>query len=460
MSKTRSRTVYVCNSCGNVSPKWQGKCPECGQWNTYVETVEQPAPTTSGISTSVSARPRRLKDVSTDDIHRIHVPMPEVNRVLGGGIVSGSLVLIGGDPGVGKSTLLLQLCCLLCDYLPTVLYVSGEESIEQIRLRASRLGRIPDNLWAVSETSLEAILNLIEEQSPSLVIIDSIQTIYSENIESAAGSVSQVRDCTMALMLTAKSRNIPMFIVGHVTKEGAIAGPKVLEHIVDTVLYLEGDRAHQYRLLRAAKNRYGSTNEVGVFEMTQEGLVDVPNPSEVFLSERPEDTVGSSIAVLLEGSRPLLVELQALAIHNPAGIPRRTSNGLDYNRLLLLIAVLTKRVGLKLSDQDIYVNVVGGLRLDEPSSDLAVAVAIASSALNRPVREDTIFVGEVGLSGELRSVPNIDRRLSEAASLGFKRAVCAPVKKNAQKINSIQVVQAKTLAEAIGKSLYPPGVRD
>ncbi|ACZ42255.1 DNA repair protein RadA [Thermobaculum terrenum ATCC BAA-798] len=460
MSKTRSRTVYVCNSCGNVSPKWQGRCPECGQWNTYVETVEQPAPTTSGISTNVTSRPRRLKDVSADDIHRIHVPMPEVNRVLGGGIVSGSLVLIGGDPGVGKSTLLLQLCCLLCDQLSTVLYVSGEESIEQIRLRASRLGRIPDNLWAVSETSLEAILNLIEEQSPSLVIIDSIQTIYSENIESAAGSVSQVRDCTMALMLTAKSRNIPMFIVGHVTKEGAIAGPKVLEHIVDTVLYLEGDRAHQYRLLRAAKNRYGSTNEVGVFEMTQEGLIDVPNPSEVFLSERPEDTVGSSIAVLLEGSRPLLVELQALAIHNPTGIPRRTSNGLDYNRLLLLIAVLTKRVGLKLADQDIYVNVVGGLRLDEPSSDLAVAVAIASSALNRPVREDTIFVGEVGLSGELRSVPNIDRRISEAASLGFKRAVCAPVKKNAQKINSIQIVQAKTLAEAIGKSLYPPAGKD
>jgi len=425
-----------------------------------VETVEQPAPTTSGISTNVTSRPRRLKDVSTDDIHRIHVPMPEVNRVLGGGIVSGSLVLIGGDPGVGKSTLLLQLCCLLCDQLSTVLYVSGEESIEQIRLRASRLGRIPDNLWAVSETSLESILNLIEEQSPSLVIIDSIQTIYSENIESAAGSVSQVRDCTMALMLTAKSRNIPMFIVGHVTKEGAIAGPKVLEHIVDTVLYLEGDRAHQYRLLRAAKNRYGSTNEVGVFEMTQEGLIDVPNPSEVFLSERPEDTVGSSIAVLLEGSRPLLVELQALAIHNPTGIPRRTSNGLDYNRLLLLIAVLTKRVGLKLADQDIYVNVVGGLRLDEPSSDLAVAVAIASSALNRPVREDTIFVGEVGLSGELRSVPNIDRRISEAASLGFKRAVCAPVKKNAQKINSIQIVQAKTLAEAIGKSLYPPAGKD
>ena len=460
MSKTRSRTVYVCNSCGNVSPKWQGRCPECGQWNTYVETVEQPAPTTSGISTNVTSRPRRLKDVSTDDIHRIHVPMPEVNRVLGGGIVSGSLVLIGGDPGVGKSTLLLQLCCLLCDQLSTVLYVSGEESIEQIRLRASRLGRIPDNLWAVSETSLESILNLIEEQSPSLVIIDSIQTIYSENIESAAGSVSQVRDCTMALMLTAKSRNIPMFIVGHVTKEGAIAGPKVLEHIVDTVLYLEGDRAHQYRLLRAAKNRYGSTNEVGVFEMTQEGLIDVPNPSEVFLSERPEDTVGSSIAVLLEGSRPLLVELQALAIHNPTGIPRRTSNGLDYNRLLLLIAVLTKRVGLKLADQDIYVNVVGGLRLDEPSSDLAVAVAIASSALNRPVREDTIFVGEVGLSGELRSVPNIDRRISEAASLGFKRAVCAPVKKNAQRINSIQIVQAKTLAEAIGKSLYPPAGKD
>ena len=460
MSKNRSRTVYVCNSCGNVSPKWQGRCPECGQWNTYVETVEQPAPTTSGISTNVTSRPRRLKDVSTDDIHRIHVPMPEVNRVLGGGIVSGSLVLIGGDPGVGKSTLLLQLCCLLCDQLSTVLYVSGEESIEQIRLRASRLGRIPDNLWAVSETSLESILNLIEEQSPSLVIIDSIQTIYSENIESAAGSVSQVRDCTMALMLTAKSRNIPMFIVGHVTKEGAIAGPKVLEHIVDTVLYLEGDRAHQYRLLRAAKNRYGSTNEVGVFEMTQEGLIDVPNPSEVFLSERPEDTVGSSIAVLLEGSRPLLVELQALAIHNPTGIPRRTSNGLDYNRLLLLIAVLTKRVGLKLADQDIYVNVVGGLRLDEPSSDLAVAVAIASSALNRPVREDTIFVGEVGLSGELRSVPNIDRRISEAASLGFKRAVCAPVKKNAQKINSIQIVQAKTLAEAIGKSLYPPAGKD
>ncbi|MEJ7652645.1 MAG: DNA repair protein RadA [Chloroflexia bacterium] len=312
MAKTKSKLVYVCTGCGATSPKWQGKCPECGEWNTYVETVEAVRPGAAGAPLGLRAQPQQLTRVHLDDEPRHETPMPEVSRVLGGGVVPGSLVLIGGDPGVGKSTLLLQLSLGLCTTMANVLYVSGEESIQQIRLRATRLGPLPDNLWVLSETNVETIVEYIESSRPGLVVIDSIQTMYSGGVDSASGGVSQVRASTMALMRVAKTVNVPVFIVGHVTKEGEIAGPRVLEHIVDTVLYLEGDRFHQYRLLRAAKNRFGSTNEVGVFEMTQDGMIEVSNPSEAFLSERPADTVGSAVAVLVEGTRPLLVEVQAL----------------------------------------------------------------------------------------------------------------------------------------------------
>lgn len=455
MVKTKTRTIYVCNGCGATSPKWQGRCPDCGQWNTYVETVDTPRTSTPAVSLRV-AQPQRLAGVDVDGLARHPVPLPEISRVLGGGIVQGSLVLIGGDPGVGKSTLLLQLSATMCASMSSVLYVSGEESVQQIRLRASRLGSIPENLWVLSETNVEAIGDHVETTNPGLVIVDSIQTMYTEEVQSAAGSVTQVRECTMALMRRAKGSGVPVFLVGHVTKEGEIAGPRVLEHIVDTVLYLEGDRFHQYRLLRAAKNRFGSTNEVGVFEMTQEGLTEVLNPSEAFLSERPEDTIGSAVGVLMEGTRPLLVEVQALTSHSGGGISRRTANGIDYNRLLLLTAVLGKRVGIALGDQDIYVNVVGGLKLEEPAADLAVAMAIASSALGRAVRGETVLIGEVGLSGELRSVSQLERRLSEASKLGFTRAVCSRTTRRPQAPDGLTVVQAATLSEAISHALEAP----
>ncbi|MDP9380031.1 MAG: DNA repair protein RadA [Chloroflexota bacterium] len=461
MAKAKTRTIYVCNSCGVTSLKWQGRCPDCGEWNTYVETVDAPRPIgtvsrTAPSGAGIVAQPQQLATVSADSLARHPVPISELSRVLGGGIVPGSLVLIGGDPGVGKSTLLLQLCEAVCAGLGSVLYISGEESVHQIRLRASRLGAIPDNLYVLSETNIQTISDYVESSRPGIVIVDSIQTMYAEGVESAAGSVSQVRECTMALMRLAKGSGVPVFLVGHVTKEGAIAGPRVLEHIVDTVLYLEGDRFHQYRLLRAAKNRYGSTNEVGVFEMTQEGMVEVPNPSEAFLSERPEDTIGSSVGVMMEGTRPLLVEVQALTSYSGTGISRRTANGLDYNRLLLLAAVLGKRVGVSLGDQDIYVNVVGGLKLEEPAADLAVAVAIASSAAGRAVKPETVLIGEVGLSGELRSVPQLERRLSEAAKLGYTRAVCSRTSRKPQTPDGLKLLQAGTLADAIGYSLEAP----
>ena len=459
MPKAKVKTSYVCNSCGATSLKWQGRCPECGEWNSYVETVDPPRGSPASLFRAPSAQAQQLSAVSTDSLARHPVPQAEVSRVLGGGVVPGSLVLISGDPGVGKSTLLLQLSEGMCASLPSVLYVSGEESVQQIRLRAGRLGAIPENLWVLSETNIQAITEHVEATKPGMVIVDSIQTIYSDMVESAAGSVSQVRDCTMSLMRLAKGSGIPVFLVGHVTKEGSIAGPRVLEHIVDSVLYLEGDRFHQYRLLRAVKNRYGSTNEVGVFEMTQEGMIEVPNPSEAFLSERPEDTVGSSVGVVMEGTRPLLVEVQALTSYTGAGIPRRTANGLDYNRLLLLAAVLGKRVGVSLGDQDVYVNVVGGLKLEEPAADLAVAVAVASSAAGRAVRPETVLIGEVGLSGELRSVPQLERRLAESAKLGYTRAVCSRTARKPQTPPGLQLVQAATLADAIGHSLEAPSGR-
>jgi len=372
--------------------------------------------------------------------------------VLGGGLVPGSLVLIGGDPGIGKTTLLTQVAARFADEVGSALYVSAEESTQQIKLRATRMGLDPEHLLVYSETSLEAVLQQIDALRPRLAIVDSIQTVYLEDLTSAAGSVSQVREGALRLLRMAKETGIPIFLVGHVTKEGAIAGPRVLEHIVDAVLYLEGDRFHQYRLLRGVKNRFGSTDEVGVFEMTQAGMSEVPNPSQVFLAERSVGTPGSAVAVTMEGTRPILVEVQALTANTASAQPRRTANGFDMNRLLMLIAVLSKRVGLPLFNQDIYVNIVGGLRITEPAADLAVAVAIASSYRNQRVRQDMVLVGEVGLSGELRSTSQLDRRLGEAAKLGFRRSLC-PSTSAAPKVDGLAVSAVRSVADAVDQAL-------
>jgi DNA repair protein RadA/Sms len=422
MAKTR--TIFVCQQCGAQQTRWMGKCPDCNTWDSLVEQVENrgPARRTSG-TLSTTNRPTRLRDLPPGGVERLPVYADELSRVLGGGLVPGSVVLIGGDPGVGKSTLLGQVASHFAAGVGPALYVSAEESAQQIKLRAERLGLAADDLYVFSENSLETILDQIRELRPQLVIIDSIQTVYLEELSSAAGSVSQVREGALRLMQLAKELNIPVFLVGHVTKEGAIAGPRVLEHIVDVVLYLEGDRFQHFRLLRGVKNRFGSTNEVGVFEMAGDGLREVPNPSEVFLAERNAGAPGSTVMVTMEGTRPLLVEVQALTANTNSNQPRRTTNGFDPNRLLMLTAVLTKRVGLPLFNQDIYVNIVGGLRISEPAADMAVAVAIASSYRTQRVDPQMVFLGEVGLSGELRSVSQADRRLSEAAKLGFTRAV-------------------------------------
>jgi DNA repair protein RadA/Sms len=457
-TKPKNRTVFVCQQCGSEQPKWTGRCPDCGGWNTFVESVVSAAPAASALSASraegLGNRPTPITQVRSEDFGRIKVPGEEFNRVLGGGIVQGSLVLIGGEPGIGKSTVLLQLASELALWGDKpVLYVSGEESPQQIKLRASRLDLNPERLMLLSETDLEAVLAQIDGLQPGLVIIDSIQTMFMPEMTSAAGSVSQVRECTARLMRLAKLRNIPMFLVGHVTKEGAIAGPRVLEHMVDVVLYLEGDRFHQYRLLRGVKNRFGSTNEVGVFEMGNEGMIEITNPSAAFLAERTQNAPGTSIAVTLEGTRPILVEVQALTSSTSFGLPRRTANGIDLNRLLLLTAVLTKRVGMGLSNQDIYVNVVGGLKVNEPAIDLAVAAAVASSFRDTPVSPELVLVGEVGLSGELRSVGQLERRLSEAAKLGFTRAIYPPTARKPQLPSGLKGLSVATLQEAIEAAL-------
>lgn len=452
MAKTKTR--YICQSCGSVQPKWMGRCPDCGEWNTLVETLVE-----EGRSGGVSAAerqarlernpPQPLVAISADSYQRTLLPMDEFNRVLGGGLVPGALTLIGGDPGIGKSTLLLQISAGLATVGP-VLYISGEESAQQIKLRATRLKIPGDNLFILAETNMTAILEHVQQMSPQFLIVDSIQTMYLDELESAAGSVSQVRECAARFQEVAKGRNIPVFLIGHVTKTGAIAGPRVLEHIVDTVLYLEGEQFHAYRLLRSVKNRFGATNEVGIFEMGEIGLSEVTNPSEAFLAERLPNASGSAIAITLEGTRPLLVEVQALASTTSFGNPRRTANGVDFNRLLLLVAVLTKRVGTRLSDQDVFVNVIGGLQIGEPASDLAVATAIASSFRNTPVAADMALVGEVGLSGELRAVGHLETRLKEAAKLGFKRCVL-PASSQLKQLKDppLELLRARSLSEAL-----------
>lgn len=456
MAKTKTR--YVCQECGSVQPKWMGRCPDCGEWNTLLETVvedSRPGAASPAARQALLGRnsPQPLATIAADSYQRTLLPMEEFNRVLGGGLVPGSLILIGGDPGIGKSTLLLQMSASLATE-GIVLYISGEESAQQIKLRASRLNIPGDNLFILTETNMTAILGHIQQMSPSFIIVDSIQTVYLDELQSAPGSVSQVRECAARFQEVAKGRNTPVFLIGHVTKTGAIAGPRVLEHIVDTVLYLEGEQFHTYRLLRSVKNRFGATNEVGIFEMSEFGLSEVTNPSEAFLAERLPNAAGSAIAVTVEGTRPLLVEVQALASTTSFGNPRRTANGVDFNRLLLIVAVLTKRVGLRLADQDVFVNVIGGLQIGEPASDLAVAAAITSSVRNRPVAADIAIVGEVGLSGELRAIGHLETRLREAAKLGFKRCLL-PNSSQLKHVKTppLQLLHARSLTEALELAL-------
>ena len=425
------KTVFFCQNCGHEESKWLGQCPACKEWNTFVEEkVTVSRGSTSAASEAGKKRASKvvtLSSVSVEEDERIRTGIAELDRVLGGGIVQGSLVLVGGDPGIGKSTLLLQVCQRLSDGGKNVLYISGEESGKQIKLRANRMGTFSEHLYLLCETNLELIRQTIERQKPDMVVIDSIQTMYNEEVSSAPGSVSQVRESTNILMQLAKGMNISIFIVGHVTKEGTVAGPRVLEHMVDTVLYFEGDRHASYRILRGVKNRFGSTNEIGVFEMRKEGLVEVENPSEFMLSGRPEHASGSVVACAMEGTRPILMEIQALVCRSNFGMPRRTAAGLDYNRVNLLMAVLEKRAGLPLSNYDAYVNIAGGIRMNEPAADLGIVMAIASSYKNRPVPEDAIVFGEVGLSGEVRAVTMPEQRVAEARKLGFKTCIIPEV---------------------------------
>lgn len=447
----KAKTTYVCQQCGATSPAYLGRCPGCGSWNSMVETVEERRPGSATRTARASNRAVPLREVGSAAHDRIAVPIQEFDRVLGGGLVRGSLVLIGGDPGIGKSTLVLQAAAALATPERSVLYVSAEESAQQVKLRADRLGVPGDDLLVLSETDLSEVLQAADAHEPGLLIIDSIQTVYSEDISSAAGSVSQVRECTSRLMQWAKPRQTAVMIIGHVTKEGTIAGPRVLEHMVDAVLYLEGDRYHQYRILRAVKNRFGSTDEVGVFEMADIGLREVRNPSEAFLEERTGDSAGSTVAVTVEGTRPILVEVQALTTSTSFGLPRRSANGLDNSRLQLLIAVLQKRVGMPLASQDVFANVVGGLKVIEPAADLAVALAVASSFRERAVDSGTVAIGEIGLSGELRSVNQLDRRLNEARRLGFNRVVLPPIRGKSIRDSGdgLELVRAGSVAEAI-----------
>ena len=466
MAKTQIQ--YVCRECGRVSARQMGRCPQCGEFGTMEEQIIAPTPVTNGKQgqrgLSLQSKPVRLQEIEGGADDRLPLSISEFARVLGGGIVPGSIVLVGGDPGIGKSTLLLQMTIEMANQ-PTngrVLYVSGEESEKQIKMRALRLLNPPDekpkklpvNLFLVTETNLDIIFQHIETVKPDIVIIDSIQTVYMPEVSSSAGSVTQVRECSSRLRELAKASGIAVFVIGHVTKEGVIAGPRVLEHIVDTVLYLEGDRYQAFRLLRSVKNRFGATSEVGVFEMRSHGMVEVINPSEAFLAERMVNAPGSAVVVTMEGTRPLLVELQGLTSPTQFGNARRTPNGVDFNRLLLVAAVLTRRLGLRLSEQDIFINVVGGLKIDEPAADLAIAVAIASSIKDIPVRADAVLLGEIGLSGELRWVSQLEARLKEASKLGFKAAIVPRRVRRADPWpEGIEIIEARSVREAIKAAL-------
>jgi len=442
----KSKTVFVCKECGNESAKWMGRCPGCGTWNSMIEEVIEK---TSDTKVKKRVSPVLIKEVSTEQGERTSGGSGELDRVLGGGIVKGSLVLCGGEPGIGKSTLLLQVA-KHASQSGKVLYVSGEESDKQIRLRAERLGALSDSLYVLNETDLDSVLSAIELLKPEMVIADSIQTLYSSALTSAPGSVGQVRECTLKFMEVAKSSGITIFIVGHVTKEGAIAGPRVLEHMVDCVLYFEGERHQSYRIVRAVKNRFGSTNEIGVFEMTDKGLFDVPNPSLMLLSGRPVDAPGSAIVCSVEGTRPILAEIQALVSKSSFAMPKRMATGVDFNRVSLIMTVLEKRMGLNLGNHDAYVNVTGGIRLDESATDLAIACAIASSFRNQPLPEDMTFFGEVGLTGEIRTVTQAARRIGEIKKMGFKRCMLPfDCLGSVDKCDDIKLVAVRSLSDAL-----------
>ena len=450
----KMKAVYVCSECGYETQKWYGCCPGCGQWNTITEEVRQtqsvPKSNAGAKAQARTVQAQRLHEITAIGEHRYQTGLAELDRVLGGGLVKGSLVLVSGDPGIGKSTILLQICQQLGDSLD-ILYVSGEESAHQIKLRADRLGVDTEHLSILCETDVQTIVEYMRSATPELVIIDSIQTMNIEELSSSPGSITQVRESTNLLMRVAKSMNIPMFLVGHVNKDGNVAGPKVLEHIVDAVLYFEGERNYSYRILRAVKNRYGSTNELGVFEMSDKGLIEVENPSLMLISGRPKNTSGTCVACLMEGSRPLLAEVQGLVTQTGFGNPRRMTTGFDYNRLSMLLAVLEKRAGYYFGNMDAYVNVVGGLRLDEPASDLSVALALISSLKDVPIRDDVLAFGEIGLAGEIRTVNACAQRIREAARLGF--AKCVVPKHNLKKIppelsQTIEIVGVRTVREA------------
>ncbi len=452
MTKSKKSTVFFCQNCGFESAKWMGQCPGCREWNTFVEEQVSTAALKKNGTQGSTARqkPAVLSEITMEKEDRISTGMQELDRVLGGGVVAGSLTLVGGDPGIGKSTLLLQVCRNFSDAGAKVLYISGEESLKQIKMRAERIGSFNDNLLLLCETNLSLIEDTIRSRKPQIVIIDSIQTMYSEDVSSAPGSVSQVRESTALFLQLAKGLGVSIFIVGHVTKEGTVAGPRVLEHMVDTVLYFEGDRYASYRILRSVKNRFGSTNEIGVFEMREEGLTEVRNPSEYMLSGRPKDACGCVVACTVEGTRPLMVEMQALVCHSNFGIPRRQATGVDFNRVNLLMAVLEKRLGLQMSGCDAYVNLAGGIRIQEPAVDLGMVMAIVSSFKNRPVDESTVVFGEVGLSGEVRAVSLAEQRLQEAVKLGF--TTCVMPKANADMLKntkSIKVIGVSNVQEAI-----------
>lgn len=446
----KQKTMFYCTACGNEFSKWAGKCSACGAWNSIVEqpvSVKKTAGRAAAAFTQKNACP--ITELDYADEIRFPTGMGELDRVLGGGAVKGSLVLVGGAPGIGKSTLMLQICSKLCEF-SKVLYVSGEESPHQLRLRARRLHVESDRLYVISETRLADVLETVRKEKPDVLIVDSIQTLYSEETESTAGSVSQVKSCTMALMQLAKGEDITVFVIGHVNKEGSIAGPKVLEHMVDCVLYFEGDQHTSYRILRAAKNRFGATNEIGVFEMRDIGLAEVPNPSEMLLSERPEDAPGTCATCVMEGVRPVLAEIQALVVPTSYGTPRRTTNGFDHNRAAMLMAVLEKRSGIKMSTCDAYLNIIGGLMLDEPAADLAAVIAVASSYLDKPVPPEMVAIGEVGLTGELRSVNQLEQRVSEAQRLGFKKCLI-PVRRAEQLSDrySLELIPVQSVGDAL-----------
>ena len=450
MAKAKS-TAFFCQNCGYESAKWQGQCPACHEWNTFTE--EPVAKITGSAAVKKAAaeiRPVRLSEIQTDESQRISSGMEELDRVLGGGIVAGSLMLVGGDPGIGKSTLLLQVCHNLTGTGHKVLYVSGEESVQQIKLRAKRIGDFKDDLMLLCETNLELVRSVIEKIRPEIVVIDSIQTMYHEAVSAAPGSVSQVREATNVLMQIAKGMGISIFLVGHVTKEGVVAGPRVLEHMVDTVLYFEGDRYASYRILRGVKNRFGSTNEIGVFEMRQSGLREVTNPSEYMLDGKPENASGSIVACSMEGSRPILIEIQALVCHTNLPMPRRTTAGTDFNRVNLLLAVLEKRAGMQMSACDVYVNIAGGIRMTEPAIDLGLILALVSSYKDIAIDEKTIAFGEVGLSGEIRSVNMAQQRVQEAKKLGFETVLMPKVSMKAlQKVEGIRIIGLETVRDAV-----------